>query len=54
VRSEGFVSAKLALLDALRERELAIRPAGQSAKESSALHEHPATYRTGGKKTSQM
>ena len=27
------IAEKLALLDALRERELAIRPAGQSAKE---------------------
>ena len=45
------IAEKLALLDALRERELAIRPASQSAKESSVLHEEPAPYRADGKKT---
>ncbi len=44
------IAEKLAMLDALRERELAIRQAGQSAvtESSGVLHEEPAPYRTGG------
>jgi hypothetical protein len=46
------IAEKLALLDALRERELAIRQAGHPEMESAgALHETPAPYRAGGKKT---
>jgi hypothetical protein len=43
------IEEKLALLDALRERQLAIRPAGQSAEAESAgiLHEESAPYRAG-------
>ena len=41
------VAEKLAMLDVLRERELAIRQSSQSAKESSTLHEEPAPYRAG-------
>jgi hypothetical protein len=43
------IAEKLALLDALRVRQLAIRPAGQSATAESAgiLHEEPAPYRAG-------
>jgi hypothetical protein len=38
------------MLDALRERELAIRQAGQPETESTGvLHEEPAHDRTGGK-----
>ena len=40
----------VAMFDALRERELAIRQAGQPETESTGvLHEEPAPYRTGGK-----
>jgi len=39
---------KLAMLDALRERELAIRQSGRHATGSSALREEPEPYRTGG------
>ena len=42
------IAEKLRMLDALRERELAIRGrAGQSA--ATTLHEEPAPYRTGTK-----
>jgi hypothetical protein len=41
------IAEKLALLDALREREVAIRQSSQPAKESSDLHEEPAPYRAG-------
>ena len=43
------IEEKLALLDALRARQLAIRPAGQSAEAESAgiLHEESAPYRAG-------
>ena len=44
------IAEKLAMLDALRERELAIREAGQSANESSVLHEEPAPYHAGKQK----
>jgi hypothetical protein len=44
------IAEKLALLDTLRERELAIRRAGHPEMESTGtLHEEPAPYRTGGK-----
>jgi hypothetical protein len=45
------IAEKLAMLDTLRERELAIRKAGQSVMTESAgvLHEEPPPYRTGGK-----
>jgi hypothetical protein len=44
------IAEKLAMLDALRERELAIRQAGQPETESTGvLHEEPAHDRTGGK-----
>ena len=45
------IAEKLAMLDALRERELAIRQAGQSAvtESTTILHKEPAPYRTGGK-----
>lgn len=44
------IAEKLAMLDALRERELAIRQAGQPETESTGvLHEEPAPSRTGGK-----
>ena len=41
------IEVRLALLDALRARQLAIRPAGQSAEPESAgiLHEESAPYR---------
>ncbi|MGD0615349.1 MAG: hypothetical protein ABSA69_07925 [Verrucomicrobiota bacterium] len=43
------IAEKLAMLDALRERELAIRQAGQPEMESTGvLHEEPAPDRTGG------
>ncbi len=46
------IAEKLALLDILRERELAIRQAGHPEIEStSVLHEEPASYRAGRKKT---
>ena len=47
------IAEKLALLDALRARELAIRQAGRSAASESAgvLHEDPAPDRAGRKKT---
>jgi hypothetical protein len=41
------IAEKLAMLDALRERELAIRQSGRPAAESSVLHEDPARYGTG-------
>jgi hypothetical protein len=43
------IAEKLALLDALRARELSIRQGGQSVRAESTgiLHEEPATYRTG-------
>jgi hypothetical protein len=41
------IGEKLRMLDALRERELAIRGhAGHSTSSSSALREEPAPYRT--------
>jgi hypothetical protein len=41
------IAEKLALLDALRERELAIRQASQPETESGgSLHETPTPYRT--------
>lgn len=43
------IAEKLAMLDALRERELAIRQSGQRATGSRALHEEPAPYRIGRK-----
>ena len=43
------IAEKMAMLDALRERELAIRQSGQPVTESSVLQEEPAPYRTGGK-----
>jgi hypothetical protein len=39
------ITEKLAMLDALRERELAIRQSGGHATGSGALHEEPAPYR---------
>ena len=43
------IAEKLAMLDALREREVAIRHVGQPETESTGvLHEEPAPYRTGG------
>ena len=41
------IEEKLALLDALRERALAIRPA-RIATEARALHEAPTAYRAKG------
>ncbi len=43
------IAEKLAMLDALRERELAIRQSGQPATETGVLQEKPAPYRLGGK-----
>ena len=43
------VAEKLAILDALRERELAIRQSGKHATGSDSLHEEPAPYRIGRK-----
>ena len=43
------IAEKLAMLDALRERTLAIRPA-RPATEASVLHEKPPPYRGQGKK----
>ncbi len=47
------IAEKLALLDVLRARELAIRSVGQSAVAESTgiLHEVPAPYHPGGKQT---
>ncbi len=47
------IAEKLALLDILRERELAIRQPGHPEMESTgALHEEPPPYRAGpGKKS---
>jgi len=42
------VAEKLRMLDALRERELAIRGSAVHS-DSSALREKPALYRTGGR-----
>jgi len=44
------IAEKLALLDALRERTLAIRPAHQAA-ESDVLREGQPPYRAQGKKS---
>ena len=41
------IEEKLAMLDALRERALAIRPA-RSKSQTGPLHESPPTYRTRG------
>jgi hypothetical protein len=43
------VAEKLRMLDALRERELAIRRGSAVHSDSSALREKPALYRTGGR-----
>ena len=43
------IAEKLALLDALRERALAIRPAGP-ASEEGVLREQPPPYRVQGEK----
>jgi len=43
------IAEKLAMLDALRERELAIRQSGPRATGSGALHEEHAPYRPGRK-----
>jgi len=45
------IAEKLAMLDALREREITLRQPGQSAvtESSGVLHEKPAPYRTGRK-----
>jgi hypothetical protein len=40
------IAEKLALLDALRERELAIRQSNHPAAGSNALHEKSTPYRT--------
>ena len=45
------IAEKLAMLDALRERELAIRQSGHPTTESSVLHEEPTPGRAGGKKS---
>ena len=44
------IAAKLAMLDALRERTLAIRPA-RPASERDVLREQPPPYRGQGEKT---
>ena len=45
------IAEKLAMLDALRERELAIRqPAQPTADSIGMLREKPAPYRAGGKR----
>ncbi len=41
---------KLAMLDALRTRELAIR-GEQSKPKAGGMHENPPPYKTGGKKS---
>ena len=41
------IAEKLAILDALRERELAIRQSSQPTTESGALLEAPVPYRAG-------
>ena len=41
------IAEKLAMLDALREWELAIRQSGQPETDSGVLHEKPAPYRAG-------
>jgi hypothetical protein len=44
------IAEKLAMLDALRERELALRQAGHPAAESTGvLREEPSPRRPGGK-----
>jgi hypothetical protein len=43
------IAEKLAMLDALRERELAIRQSGQPAARSCVPREGPASRRIGGK-----
>jgi hypothetical protein len=44
------IAEKLAMLDALRERELALRQAGHPADGSAGiLREEPSPYRTSGK-----
>ena len=51
--AERPIAEKLAMLDTLRERELALQHAGPSAAGSAGvLHEKPAPYRAGGKKAS--
>lgn len=40
------IAEKLAMLDALRERELAIRQSSHPATDSSVLHETPPPYRS--------
>lgn len=45
------IAEKLAMLDALRERALAIRPT-QPAPEAGALREESSPYRVRGKKAS--
>ena len=44
------IAEKLAMLDALRERTLAIRPARPSSEEG-VLSEQPPSYRVQGEKT---
>jgi hypothetical protein len=41
------IAEKLAMLDALRERALAIQQSSRPAMESGVLHEKPAPYRGG-------
>jgi hypothetical protein len=40
------ISEKLAILDELRERELAIRQSAQPGKKPDALHDEPLPHRT--------
>jgi hypothetical protein len=44
------IAEKLAMLDALRERAMALRPPPRAAG-SGALHEAPAPYRARGKES---
>ena len=44
------IEEKLAMVDALRERALVLRPM-PSASQSGALHEEPPPYRSSGKKS---
>jgi hypothetical protein len=44
------IAEKLAMLDALRERALAIRPA-RPASEADVLREHPPSHQVQGEKT---
>jgi hypothetical protein len=50
--AERPIEEKLALLDALRERELAIRQSSPGAMECGVVREAPMPYRTDGKATS--